>query len=124
MRPTLIHKIRIEIQNKDNVTTIQNPVWGEVEGNVLYQESFVIYGQIKFFTLEELQEFANGFQMTGKGYINIYPEDAEKILDGAKIIKIGRRTVDFYIKDNSQFAHYDDAELMRFVFDTKDKGIK
>lgn len=122
MRPTLIHKVMLKLRNVNTDTTVKNKIWDEVEGDVKYEESITIFGQVKFYTLEELKAFADGFQMTGDGYINVYPEDGEKIKDGAKLVQIGRRTVEFYIKDNTQFAHYEDAELMRFSFESKNKG--
>jgi len=122
MKPKLIHKVIITILNP--VIGAIDEVFCEPETPVTYDEEnpVIIEAQIKYYNFDRLASFGNGFQPIGDGYLLTYTEDADKIKNLSKIIKIDNKDVCYYIKETKPTGHYRHATLKRVYFESRNNG--
>jgi hypothetical protein len=122
MNAKLIHPVEVEIQNTDTNNTQINTILDEHVGDIQYKSKFSIQAQVKFNNSENVQNFANGFQLAGDGYLLAYKSDADKIDINAKIVSIEGIPYEFYVEGKKLTSAYDNSKFVKIMFVSKDGG--
>lgn len=124
INPNLIHPVKCTIlkhdssaaQDEDFKEPTTEDIWDEDNPNI-------VNAQVKYFTTP-MQALMNGYQDNITGYLLCYLKDVDGIVSRFdKIIKIGSRTVEYYIMlEPEPRTVYNDFKFMKLPFGTSMEG--
>lgn len=118
----LIHPITVKLKNIDTGASTYDAEFDEPTGATVYEAELTIQAQVKFNRGKELEGVVPGFQLKGDGYLLMYRADADLVNVNALITEIDSDTVDHRVIEKTNAVHYDSAQMVMVVFETRDKG--